>query len=108
MESEAIADSQISASSQLDDRHSATKSRLHFKTDESKDGGWSSLTSDPNQWLQVDFRSYATVTHVATQGRHAHNEWLLNYKLKYSDDGVTFQTYSVPGTKLAKVRLSLE
>ena len=108
MESEAIADSQISASSQLDDRHSATKSRLHFKTDESNDGGWSSLTSDPNQWLQVDFRTYAKVTHVATQGRHAHNEWLLNYKLKYSDDGVTFQTYSVPGTKLSKVRLSHE
>ncbi|XP_073259033.1 uncharacterized protein [Porites lutea] len=103
MESEAITDSQVSASSQLDGQHSATKARLHFKTDENKDGGWSSHTSDPNQWLQVDFRSYATVARIATQGRHAHNEWVVNYKLNYSDDGVTFQTCRVPGTNISKV-----
>ncbi|CAH3189056.1 unnamed protein product, partial [Porites lobata] len=103
MESEAITDSQVSASSQLDGQHSATKARLHFKTDENKDGGWSSHSNDPNQWLQVDFRSYATVARIATQGRHAHNEWVVNYKLNYSDDGATFQTCRVPGTNISKV-----
>ena len=108
MESEAVTDSQVSASSQLDGQHSAAKARLHFKTDENKDGGWSSHTSDPNQWLQVDFRSYATVARIATQGRHAHNEWVVNYKLNYSDDGVTFQTCRVPGTNISKVLLCPE
>ena len=108
MESEAITDSQVGASSQLDGQHSATKARLHFKTDENKDGGWSSHTNDPNQWLQVDFRSYATVARIATQGRHAHNEWVVNYKLNYSDDGVTFQTCRVPGTNISKVLLCPE
>ena len=108
MESEAVTDSQVSASSQLDGQHSAAKARLHFKTDENKDGGWSSHTSDPNQWLQVDFRSYATVARIATQGRHAHNEWVVNYKLNYSDDGATFQTCRVPGTNISKVLLCPE
>ena len=108
MESKAISDSQISASSQLDDDHSAARSRLHFKTEKSKDGAWSALRSDENQWLQVDFGSYTTVTRVATQGRYYHNEWVLNYKIHYSDDGLTFQGYKMPGNKLTKVIICQE
>ena len=108
MESEAIADSQMSASSQLDDNHSAAQARLHFKTDESKDGAWSALKSDLSQWLQVDFGTYTRVTRVATQGRHGHNEWVLMYKVHYSDDGVTFHPYKQPGTNLSKVLICHE
>ena len=108
MESEAISDSQISASSQLDDDHSAARSRLHFKTEKSKDGAWSALRGDEHQWLQVDFRSYTTVTRVATQGRYYHNEWVLKYKIHYSVDGMTFQEYKKPGNKLTKVIICQE
>jgi len=49
----AISDYQISASSQQDGNHTAEQGRLHFKGDESKVGGWSALSNDVNQWIQV-------------------------------------------------------
>ena len=93
MESEAIPDAQISASSQLDDNHAARQARLHFKISGNKRGGWSALKSDLKQWLQVDLGSYSRVTRVATQGRNAYNEWVTKYNLRYSDDGVIFLMY---------------
>ena len=62
MESRWISDAQITASSQLDGKHSAVQGRLHFQTVGNNAGGWSALTSDANQWLQVDFGSYTHVT----------------------------------------------
>ena len=103
MESKAISDAQISASSQTDDYHSAAQARLHRKTDGSKFGGWSALTNDLNQWLQVDFGSYTTVTRVATQGGNGYNQWVTKYMLQYSDDGITFQFYKEGGSTSTKV-----
>ena len=99
----AIFDYQISASSQQDDNHSAAQGRLHFKGDGSKVGGWSALSNDVNQWIQVDFGSYTRVTGVATQGRYNDDQWVTKYMLQYSDDGLTFQTYKKPGDKSTKV-----
>ena len=98
MERKSISDTQISASSRLDENHSAKQARLHFKA-----GAWSPLTNDLNQWLQVDLGSVTRVTRVATQGSNAYNETVTKYKLKYSDDGVTFQFYKDVGDSLAKV-----
>ena len=93
MEGEAISDAQISASSQRDNNYAARQARLHFKISGNKQGGWSALENDLNQWLQVDLGSYTRVTRVATQGRNAHNEWVAKYNLQYSDDGVIFLMY---------------
>ena len=99
----AISDYQIIASSQQDDNHSAAQGRLHFKGDGSKVGGWSALSNDVNQWIQVDFGSYTRVTGVATQGSYNHDQWVTKYGLQYSDDGMAFQSYKKPGDKSAKV-----
>jgi len=99
----AISDYQISASSQLDSNHIAAQGRLHFKGDGSKVGGWSALSNDVNQWIQVDFGSYTRVTAVATQGRYNDDQWVTKYTFQYSDDGMTFQTYKKPGDKSTKV-----
>jgi len=73
MESGAIADSQITASSEYNAYHSPKRARLYTKeTDAYSSGAWLSLTSDLNQWLQVDLGKITPVTHVATQGR---NKW---------------------------------
>ena len=104
MESKAIFDAQISASSQVDDNLSAAQARLHSKADGSKGGGWSALVSDVDQWLQVDFGSYTIVTRVATQGRNAYNEWVTKYRLQYSDDGASFHLFRKLGENSAKVR----
>ncbi|XP_022805050.1 uncharacterized protein LOC111342257 [Stylophora pistillata] len=93
MESQAIEDAQISASSQLDGNYSAIQGRLHLKRNGQRQGGWSALTNDRNQWLQVDLNTFARVTVVATQGRDGFKEWVTKYSLQYSDDGVTFTFY---------------
>ena len=98
-----ISDTQITASSQLDDNHSASQARLHFQADGDKVGGWSALTNDQNQWLQVDFGSYTKVTRLATQGTNGSDQWVTRYMLQYSDDGITFHLYKEARSSSAKV-----
>ena len=105
MESRAISDAQITASSHWDANHAAKQGRLHFKQRGSKQGGWVSRQKDLNQWIQVDLGSYTTVTRVATQGRNSYRwqQWITKFNLQYSVDGVIFQFYKEPGNNSAKV-----
>ena len=103
MDSGTIADAQITASSQWDQNHAAVQARLHFKRSGYKAGSWSARSNDVNQWLQVDLGSYTTVTKVATQGRNGYSQWVTQYRLQYSDDGVTFQFFKEPQSSSAKV-----
>ena len=103
LESQAIEDAQISASSQLDGNHSAIQGRLHLTRNGQKQGGWTALTDDRNQWLQVDLNTFARVTVIATQGRNGFKEWVTKYKLQYSDDGVTFTFYKESDSSSEKV-----
>jgi len=92
MESGAILDGQISASSELDDDNAAIQGRLYFQATGTKQGAWSAAQSDPKQWLQVDLGSQFTkVTRIATQGQNGgQTQWVRRYKLQYSNDGVNF------------------
>ena len=100
MESGAIADSQISASSEFDMYHSPNRARLYTKEAGLEGtGAWASLTNDLNQWLQVDLSKTTPVTHVATQGRDnfAAVQWVTKYKLQFSNDGASFLFYKRQG-----------
>lgn len=112
MESKAISDSQITASSQLDGTHSPRQARLHLRADGSEGGGWSALSMDFDQWLQVDLGSYTTVTRVATQGRNGNDQWVTKYRIQYSYAGITFKFYRRAENSSAKVysycQLSME
>ena len=103
MENGAIADTQIRASSQWDDKHAARNARLNLKRQGAF--GWKTLTNDSNQWFQVDLDSYKTVTGVATQGTtdDKTEHWVTKYWLQYSDDGVTFNFYKKPRENSPKV-----
>ena len=104
MESGAITDDQISASSQYSAKHGWVRARLNIQTDSGGNGGWSTRRNDANQWLQVDLRSITTVKGVATQGRvGSYRQWVTKYKLQYSDDGQTFNDYKEEGQTGAKV-----
>ena len=105
MESGAITDAQISASSQWDNNHGASRARLHmlFNRKTTQRGTWSSSSSDLNQWLEINLDGYTTLTRVATQGRSDHAQWVTKYRLQYSDDGVIFQFYKEPHQTSAKV-----
>lgn len=102
MESGVITDGQISASSQWDANHAAIQGRLHFKQAGGKQGAWSARTNDIHQWLQINLNEYVTLTHVASQGRNAFNQWVTKYKLQYSADGTNFQYYREQGVEKVK------
>ena len=101
METGAIADSQITASSEYDIYHSPKRARLHTKEvgPGIGTGAWSSLASDLNQWLQVDLGKITPTTHVATQGRNSYSpaQMVTKYKLQFSDDGTSFLCYKRQG-----------
>ena len=97
MESRAISDAQISASSQWYDNYAAEQGRLNFKARSEKQGGWSSQHRDQNQWLQADLGSSKKVTYLATQGRNAYSQWVTSYKVEYGNDGSSFQYFQEQG-----------
>ena len=106
MENGAIADYQITASSQLDKYHAASRARLNIKLSGNMKGGWTARTEDLKQWLQVDLGSYTIVTRVATQGRNGYNQWVTKYRLLYAgNDGMNFHSYKELGDTSAKVSL---
>ena len=99
MEKGAISDGQISSSSQLDANREASQGRLNLK------GSWSAYANNAEQWLQIDLGSSpVTVTRVATQGSNLKSQWVINYTLKYSDDGLNFQLCKQQGQSEHKVR----
>ena len=107
MESGAIPDEQISASSIYDENHAAHQSRLNFQASEGIYGAWSARTADANQWLQIDLGSEHTVTRVGTQGRTDRAQWVTKYSLQYSIRGEELQYYGVEevqGQRVINVR----
>ena len=108
MESGAISDKQIKASSQWDSNHAPFQGRLHFQRI-FEGGSWLARKNDLHQWLQVDLGSqYTKVTRVATQGRNAVKQWVTKYKLTYSNDGVNFQYYREQGQTTDKVHYCID
>ncbi|CAH3189052.1 unnamed protein product, partial [Porites lobata] len=107
MESGAITDAQLSASSEWGGRylHAPRQGRLNFQSDPGKKAGaWCPRKNDPDPWLQVDFRSYTTVTRIATQGRNGWgNWWVTKFRILYSDNGMSFQYYKQPSDNSAKI-----
>ena len=104
MESSAISDGQVSASSQWDVNHAPKQGRLNFQAVPGKAGSWSARANDVNQWFQIDLRNQNTkVTRVATQGRNAYSQWVTKYKLQYSNDGQNFHYYREHGQSAIKV-----
>ncbi|XP_066022495.1 EGF-like repeat and discoidin I-like domain-containing protein 3 [Pocillopora verrucosa] len=97
-----IKDAQISASSEWDINHAAIQGRLNFLAHPGKQGGWSAKNNNLNQWIQVDLLTKTTVTHMATQGRNAYNQWVKKFRIQYSDDGVNFSFYQIPGQNFPK------
>ena len=99
MESGAIADSRITASSEWSVDFSPKRARLNIRETNSGGGAWASLTVDLDQWLQIDLGKITAVTHVATQGRNnfSSGQWVTKYKLQFSNDGASFLFYKREG-----------
>jgi len=109
MESRAITDAQITASSEHNAVHAASRARLNFQEIPSNaSGAWAANESDDNPWLQVDLGAhYTKVTRIATQGRNSqeHSQWVTEYKLQYRDKEEEFQFYRKPGQDMDEVKI---
>ena len=103
MESRAITDGQISASTRYSSRHFASNARLHNQESAHSRGAWEPLTKNVNQWLQIDLVTQLSVTRVATQGRPRGRHWVTKYHLQYSNNGSTFQFHRERGKHFSKV-----
>ena len=104
MENGLILDTQISASSYWSEKYAPFKSRLH-----KAQPNWVSSKVDTNQWLQIDVLGtngkYTKVTRIATQGRanESTKQWVTQYKVQYSNDGLSFTNYTEKGQTTDKV-----
>ena len=108
MESGAISDGQLSASSEWNPNVGAKHARLHSKWNGVSGGAWIAGTTDVNQWLQIDLlNQHTSVTRLATQGRNYFNKrWVTKYKLQYSNNIVTFLYHREKGRNTDKVGAS--
>ena len=105
MESGAISNGQVRASTEWDANHAAIQARLNFKAVRGKAGSWSARHNNLGQWLQIDLgNKHTKVTGLATQGRNGYHQWVTKYKVQYSDDGVNFQYYTEQGQVGSKVK----
>ena len=87
-----IQDSQITASSQYNDRHRASNARLDYQGNSSiGELTWVSHYKDVNQWIQVDFGIMQSVSGTVIQGRPNYDQWVTKYNVQYSTDGTTWQ-----------------
>lgn len=104
MQSGTISDDQVTASSEYSGNLAAKNGRLLIGSAWSAGRG----SNNEHQWLQIDLgvEYTSTVTQVATQGSSEYNEWVKEYKLDYSNDGVSFQYYMEQGQNTDKVAWS--
>ncbi|KAK5854293.1 hypothetical protein PBY51_015377 [Eleginops maclovinus] len=82
--------SSFRSSSQLSGSHGPGFAKLNRREGA---GGWSPLSSDSYQWLQVDLGERTHITAVSTQGRYGSSDWLTAYLLMFSDTGHNWRQY---------------
>ena len=97
MESRAIPDKHISASSNWNHGHRAANARLHFHAGGGRTGAWSAKFNNGRQFLQINMGRWVRITRVSSQGRQDANQWVKKYSLSYSYDGVYFRPYVMSG-----------
>ncbi|XP_048587803.1 EGF-like repeat and discoidin I-like domain-containing protein 3 [Nematostella vectensis] len=90
MESGAISDSAITASSYLETLRPSHGRLNHASV-------WASASQSPEEYLQIDLGRATTVTKVATQGNPIRYEWTKSYKISYSTDLSTWKLYREGG-----------
>lgn len=101
MESHKIPYRAITASSERNFWHRASKARLSsrpFYKPTWMCPGWSPSAYDVKPWLQIYLGYPNVITRVATQGGRARRawNWVTGYKISYSMDGKTWRFYKTP------------
>lgn len=88
LQSGAVPDSKMTSSSHPNTNYRAANGRLYFQKIGSRTGSWSSGINTGDQWLQVDLGKMTKVRMVGLQGRADADQWVINYFISYSRDGI--------------------
>lgn len=89
----------VTASSQWDKYHAAFLARLHWQRRGRYMGAWSARHNNRYQWLQLDFGGWAKIIRLATQGRQDTDQWVTQYYVRHSLDGIRFVDYQERNTR---------
>ncbi|CAH3116208.1 unnamed protein product, partial [Pocillopora meandrina] len=89
MGSRTIPDGKITASSEQSVSTPAKNGRLNFTSGSS----WCAGTSDTNPYLQIDLQTLHIICAVSTQGNSQADQWVKNYTLQLSTNGITWTDY---------------
>ena len=93
MESEAILDNEITASSKQSNSTPAKNGRLNYTSGSS----WCAGASDINPFLQIDLQTLHIICAVSTQGNSKGDQWVKTYRLQLSTDGTNWADYMEGG-----------
>ena len=88
-----VTDAQLTQSSSMSIYTDASQSRLHARHDRLHSGAWVARLNDDQQWVEISFPRPMTVGGVVTQGRDSTPQWVTQYHLLYSMDGVVYHYY---------------
>lgn len=87
-----IPDARMTASTYHSSSYYPYYGRLHGSRGH---GTWcTKTTTDRTDYLQVDMGKEYSVCAVATQGHNSGNHWVTNYKLRFSSNAITWNTYN--------------
>ena len=102
MESGAITDDKISASSKVNAGTPAKNGRLNYLYGSS----WCASPSDKNPYLEIDLGVTHIICAVSTQGNSRADEWVKTYKLQFYT-GVAWTNYEEDGQVKVRPKLCL-
>ncbi|XP_033126062.1 uncharacterized protein LOC117124046 [Anneissia japonica] len=92
MESYAIPDIHIQASSSKSSSQGPHRARLHMPSDGNGEAGWRANENNQEQWIQTNLGGVKIVTGVITQGMATKNKLVTAFEILVSMDGESWKT----------------
>lgn len=103
-----IPDSSFTASSQMAITTPPFAAKLYLKAGNFLDGAWCAAKNDKEPWIQINFGKPERLTYMAIQGKSNSQAIVLGYYIKYSMDGISWDTYGdVPPAGYIKFKIRL-
>lgn len=93
LQSKAVRNTAITASSWKNKFNGPYLARLHLTRNGRYMGAWMTTIRNSNQWLQVALGRPMTITGIATQGNPDTNQWVRQYVVAFSQDKMHFEYY---------------
>ena len=94
METKALPDSAINASSFIAGREPWLARLNNVPIVNGHRGAWATATNEVGQWLQIDLGKERLLAKLATQGRPSDPSlWVTSYKIDFSSDSVKWEEY---------------